>query len=82
MILEDIEKDLFRTDIAKPGANKREVYRELLESRMGVDSTLSRAIDRLAECGFLRLNKTPGIIQVWPTAKAKQYLSKQEVQPE
>ncbi len=82
MIPEDIEKDLLRAAIAKPGAHKREVYRELLESGMGADSTLSRAIDRLAECGFLRLNKTPGTIQVWPTAKAKQYLSKQEVQPE
>lgn len=82
MIPEDIEKDLLRAAIAKPGAHKREVYRELLESGMGADSTLSRAIDRLAECGFLRLNKTPGTIQVWPTAKAKQYLLKQEVQPE
>ena len=82
MLNSEEPKDLLRADIAKPGAHKREVYRELLESGMGVDSTLSRAIDRLAECGFLRLNKTPGIIQVWPTAKAKQYLSKQEVQPE
>ena len=38
---------LLRAAIAKPGAHKREIYRELLEAKKGVDITLSRALDHL-----------------------------------
>lgn len=76
MLPEKIEKDLLRAAIAKPGAHKREIYRELLESKKGADSTLSRAIDCLAACGYLRLDKNPGTIQVWPTEKAKRFIAK------
>ncbi|GAB6265499.1 MAG: hypothetical protein STSR0001_09440 [Methanothrix sp.] len=67
---------LLRAAIANPGAHKREIYRELLESKKGADSTLSRAIDCLGACGYLRLEKNPGTIQVWPTEKAKRLIAK------
>jgi hypothetical protein len=76
MLPEKIEKDLLRAAIAKPGAHKREIYRELLEAKKGADSTLSRAIDYLAACGYLKLDKNPGTIQVWPTDKAKRFIKK------
>lgn len=80
MLPEKIEKDLLRAAIAKPGAHKREIYRELLETKKGADSTLSRAIDCLAACGYLRLEKNPGTIQVWATEKAKRFISKLDEQ--
>jgi len=67
---------LLRVEIERPGAHKREIYRELLEARKGADSTLSRAIDCLGACGYLRLDKNPGTIQVWPTEKAKRFIAK------
>jgi len=67
---------LLRVAIERPGAHKREIYRELLEARKGADSTLSRAIDCLGACGYLRLDKNPGTIQVWPTEKAKRFIAK------
>ena len=67
---------LLRAAIESPGAHKREVYRALLEAKKGADSTLSRAIDYLAACGYLRLDKNPGTIQVWPTEKAKRLVKK------
>ena len=67
---------LLRAAIDRPGAHKREIYRELLESKKGADSTLSRAIDCLGACGYLRLEKNPGTIQVWPTEKAKRLIAK------
>ena len=71
---------LLRAAIERPGAHKREVYRELLEAGKGADSTLSRAIDCLGACGYLRLVKNPGTIQVWPTEKAKRLISKLDKQ--
>ena len=76
MIPDKRDVDLLRAAIERPGAHKREVYRELLESKNGADSTLSRAIDCLAACGYLRLDKNPGTIQVWPTEKAKRFIAK------
>ena len=66
---------LLRAAIAKPGAHKREIYRELLEAKKGVDATLSRALDHLGARGYLRLDKNPDTVQVWPTDKHKWYIA-------
>jgi DNA-binding MarR family transcriptional regulator len=71
---------LLRAAIERPGAHKREVYRDLLQAKKGADSTLSRAIDCLGACGYLRLEKNPGTIQVWPTEKAKRLIAKLDTQ--
>lgn len=71
---------LLRAAIERPGAHKREVYRDLLQAKKGADSTLSRAIDCLGACGYLRLVKNPGTIQVWATEKAKRLISKLDKQ--
>jgi DNA-binding MarR family transcriptional regulator len=67
---------LLRVAIESPGAHKREIYRDLLRAKKGADSTLSRAIDCLAACGYLRLDKNPGTVQVWATEKAKRLIAK------
>ncbi|MFZ3133101.1 MAG: hypothetical protein WBH08_01390 [Methanothrix sp.] len=71
---------LLRAAIDRPGAHKREIYRDLLQAKKGADSTLSRAIDCLGACGYLRLEKNPGTIQVWATEKAKRLISKLDKQ--
>jgi len=67
---------LLRAAIESPGAHKREIYRDLLRAKKGADSTLSRAIDFLGACGYLRLEKNPGTVRTWPTEKAKRLISK------
>jgi len=56
---------LLRAAIESPGAHKREIYRDLLRAKKGADSTLSRAIDCLGACGYLRLEKNPGTVRTW-----------------
>ncbi len=80
MIPDKRDVDLLRAAIERPGAHKREVYRDLLQAKKGADSTLSRAIDCLGACGYLRLEKNPGTIQVWATEKAKRLISKLDTQ--
>lgn len=74
---------LLRAAIAKPGAHKREIYRSLLEKGRA-DITLSRAIDHLGACGYMRLEKNPSTIQVWPTEKTRRFIKRldREAQPE
>ena len=67
---------LLRAAIAKPGAHKREIYRELLDAKKGVDITLSRALDHIGACGYLRLDKNPDTVLVWPTEKARRFIKK------
>lgn len=84
MIPDKRDEILLRAAIAKSGAHKREIYRELLETGKWADITLSRAIDHLAACGYLRLEKNPGTIQVYPTDKAKRFIKRldKEARPE
>lgn len=74
---------LLRAAIAKPGAHKREIYRELLEAKKGVDITLSRALDHLGACGYLRLDKNPDTVGAGlATDKAKRFIKKLDKEEE
>lgn len=76
MIPDKTDIILLRRAIEKPGAHQREIYRPLLEKGRS-DITLARAVKCLAgDCGYLRLVANPGTIQVYPTTKAKRYISK------
>jgi hypothetical protein len=75
MIPDNTDIVLLRRAIANPGAHQREIYRPLLQKGRA-DISLSRAIKCLGACGYLRLDKNPDTVQVWPTEKAKRFIAK------
>lgn len=74
MNLDKIDIILVKRAVQNPGTHQKEIYRPLLGQRS--EFFLHKRIKCLEACGFLRLRKNTGTVQVWATKKGARHLSK------
>lgn len=75
MKLDRIDILIVSRAVSAPGVHQRELYRPLLKDRS--ESFLHGRIKCLEACGFLRLKKNTGTVQVWATPKGQRHIKKQ-----
>ena len=76
MKLDNLEKRIVKRAVENPGIYKTELYRPFLTERSGF--FLNKSVKCLEVCGFVRIEKQPGIVQVWATKKAVRHIKKLE----
>ncbi len=80
MNLDKIDVILVKRAVANPGTHQKEIYRPLLGQRS--EYFLHKRVKCLEACGFLRLKKNTGTVQVWATKKGARHLAKIDANPE